>query len=76
MESIKTYHIGQRFRVLQLSSSDTYMLCQVGPRKVCLINLRSGNRRREAVLVKDIEAITKEEFEKIAGIAPEFELVE
>jgi len=76
ISSMPIYHVGQRFRVPQLEPTDTYMLCQVRPNEVTLIHLGSANRWREPINVKAPNAITKEEFEKIAGTEYKFELVE
>lgn len=58
----KTYKIGQRFS----DGIDTYILAQVGKRKVNLISL-DGNRYSDPpVKVIDLDNITQEEFNKIS----------
>jgi hypothetical protein len=46
---------------------ENYILAQVLPNRVCMINLQSGNRRVEAVYVKDVTHLSREEFTKVCG---------
>ena len=52
----------------------TYLLCQVGCRSVCIINIRSGNRLCEPVVVDNVSDITAEELNRICGYYETFRL--
>ena len=60
-----SYKIGDRFQY----DKDDYMLCQTGNSIVSLIDLRAGNRWEEGVLVKDVNNITRQEFDEIVSSA-------
>lgn len=68
----KVYAVGDMF-ITSVNASKTcdesciYVLVQTNPKEVKLINLRNGNRFNSGVTVKDIEAITQEEFKLIAS---------
>ena len=46
---------------------DECMLCQVAKGIVCLINLRTGNRIADGILVSNPYGITDHELKKIIG---------
>lgn len=52
-------HIGQRYRD---PYGEEYLLAQVGIREVALIGLKSGNRKRDTVRVRDTHNISPAEF--------------
>ena len=64
-ETVKTYKIGDRFTSPMGSQC---ILAQVMPGKICLINLRNGNRYTEPQTVSFPNKISEEEFKKISGI--------
>jgi hypothetical protein len=59
----KTYKIGDKF----LGFFGTYLLTQVSPYKVCLIDIERGNRYKDPIKVENVYKITKEEMKRIAG---------
>ena len=60
----KPRQVGQKFRS---RDNNTYILAQTAPYKVSLINLETGNRLCEAVKVKNVFAITPNQWTKIVG---------
>jgi len=71
-EGEMTFHIGQRF----YHDQDVYILAQVMPLRVALINLQTGNRWSDPVAVQNVQAITSEELEYImAGNITSFSLI-
>jgi hypothetical protein len=63
-----SYKIGDK--LVEMGSSDRYLLCQVGYLKCCLVNISTGNRwSEEPVLVKNPERITEEEFVEMSSSA-------
>jgi hypothetical protein len=62
----KTYAIGDRFVLDEDCISGDYVLAQVLPREVCLINLEDGNRLNNPVTVYNPGQITTSEYRKIA----------
>lgn len=68
----KVYAVGDMF-ITNVNASNIcdesciYVLVQTNPKKVKLVNLRNGNRFNSGVTVKDIEAITQEEFKLITS---------
>ena len=63
-----TYKITDKFLVdHRMPVVDKYMLAQVAPNMACLVGLETGNRLKNPVEVRNIYAITDEEFNKILG---------
>ena len=66
----KSFKIGDIFSIdSEIEIQDFYMLSQIGPNKVALINLREGNRYEDPIEVEDATHITLEELKQITGIA-------
>lgn len=60
IKNAQTYKIGQRF--------GSYMIAQVGPKMVCMIDMNYGNRWNEPIKVKNgAYRITQDEFDKISA---------
>jgi len=65
-EQEKTYSIGDRFVLDEGCIGGDYVLAQVLPREVCLINIEDGNRLNNPVTVDNPLQITTSEYRKIA----------
>ena len=65
-EQEKTYSIGDRFVLDEDLIGGDYVLAQVLPREVCLINIEDGNRLNNPVTVDNPLQITTSEYRKIA----------
>lgn len=70
IEETTTYNYGQEFEWDNGRTVARYILAQVDPAKVCLINISNGdkgNRYADPVIVKKISEITEAEFDQITG---------
>jgi hypothetical protein len=68
-----TYRFGQRFR--KIGYVEDYILAQVAPFSVCLINLDTGHRFTDPVVVNSVYKITQEEFKKLSDRPGKFTLI-
>ena len=59
--------VGQRY---MFDNVNEYILCQVSPRKMCLIDMNSGNRWNDPVKVENSSNISPEEFKEICWARP------
>ena len=74
-EPEQTYRIGQKFK----HNDESYILAQIGIRRVTFINLKDGNRWTEGENVQECYHITEEELNSIINNRNEnyvFELIE
>lgn len=66
--------IGQKFKLINPNDESTftddpinhYILAQASAFKVCLINLKKGNRYLDPVTVEQVDDITEKEWDKIS----------
>jgi hypothetical protein len=65
-----TFKIGQRFKL----GGHEFMLVQSEPWKVCLVNLKDGNRFYDTQLISNPLAITHEEMELIT-VGSKYEVI-
>lgn len=73
---VKTYRIGQRFEVENVSIGEgKYLLARVGSYDVCLVHLTTGQRWSAVMRVNNVFSITENEFKCLTGDG-EFTLVE
>lgn len=63
---MKTYKIGDRFIENHITVHGEFVLCQVGPAKMVLMNMRNFNRYNDPVEVKDLFSITEDEFNQMS----------
>jgi len=68
----EVYRVGQRFME---EGSGEYILAQSDSNTVLFVGLSHGNRWTEPVMVKDREAITRDEIRKMSGIYGLFALI-
>lgn len=59
------YSIGDRFTY----NGEQYLLAQMEPYKITLINLRNGNRWEDPIFVGRAHRVTKKELRKLTGRA-------
>lgn len=76
--SIVTYKVGQLFEVGLsdwLCEKHEYILAQIGPSEIMLIDIKNGKRWSSGIKVNDIYAVTEDEMNKLVADGCTFKLV-
>jgi hypothetical protein len=58
---------GDRFKIEEFFTDETYILSEVAPNMMCLIGLGEGNRLVDPIRVENVNKITAEEMCRIAA---------
>lgn len=56
--------IGTRYRI----DGNTYLLSQIEPNKVCMIQLSTGNRLSDPIFIDNIRLITNKDIKEMIGV--------
>lgn len=68
----KTYEIGQKFTLTRIGANEEYMIVEPLVGYACIINMQTGVRWTDMRSVKNVWAITEDEFRALTGGEPEF----